>query len=181
MNNSYLFRGKRKDNGEWIIGYDTACLTDSGIWTINGIEVTGESYGICANLPDKNGKLIWEKDIVKYDNHIGKVIYENGCCKLKYEYKNRVHKIDITEKYGDYKDMEVVGSISDYVIAFGKAIKALEKQIPRKVIFGYDEQDDIYCPVCKFSLAIVDDHEYESTFYKYCPRCSQKLDWGDIV
>lgn len=67
----------------------------------------------------------------------------------------------------------------DYAIAFEEAIKALEKQIPKKVVFGYDEQDDIYCPVCKFAFATVDDHEYENTFYNYCPHCSQKLDWSD--
>lgn len=59
------------------------------------------------------------------------------------------------------------------------AMTALEKQIPKRVIFGDDEQDDIYCPVCKFALATVDDREYESTFYKYCPHCSQKLEWSD--
>ena len=58
-------------------------------------------------------------------------------------------------------------------------LEAVNKQIPKKVITGCDEQDDIYCPVCKFALATVDDHEYESTFYKYCPHCSQKLDWSD--
>ena len=67
----------------------------------------------------------------------------------------------------------------DYAIAFEEAIKALEKQIPEKVVFGDDEQDDICCPVCKFSLATVDDHEYDSIFYKHCPHCSQKLDWSD--
>lgn len=34
----------------------------------------------------------------------------------------------------------------DYAIAFEEAIKALEKQIPEKVVFGDDEQDDICCP-----------------------------------
>lgn len=63
--------------------------------------------------------------------------------------------------------------------ALGLAVEALEKQVPQRVIFGDDEQDDIYCPVCKFALSTVDDHEYESTFYNYCPYCSQKLDWSD--
>lgn len=63
--------------------------------------------------------------------------------------------------------------------ALAIAQKVLEKQIPQRVIFGDDEQDDIYCPVCKFAFATVDDHEYESTFYNYCPCCSQKLDWSD--
>ena len=61
--------------------------------------------------------------------------------------------------------------------ALAIAQKALEKQIPKKVVLGYDEQDDIYCPVCKFAFATVDDHEYESIFYNYCPHCGVKLDW----
>ena len=61
--------------------------------------------------------------------------------------------------------------------ALDMAIRALEKQIPKKVVLGYDEQDDIYCPVCKFAFATVDDHEYESIFYNYCPHCGVKLDW----
>lgn len=63
--------------------------------------------------------------------------------------------------------------------ALAIAQKALEKQIPRKVVLGYDEQDDIFCPTCRFALATVDDHKYESIFYQYCPHCSQKLDWSD--
>lgn len=63
--------------------------------------------------------------------------------------------------------------------ALGLAVEALEKQVPQRPIFGYDEQDDIYCPVCKFALGTVEVHEYESTFYNYCPYCSQKLDWSD--
>ena len=67
----------------------------------------------------------------------------------------------------------------DYAIAFEEAIKALEKQIPKKVVFGADEQDDICCPMCNFGLALVDDYKYESVVYNFCPCCSQKLDWSD--
>ena len=59
------------------------------------------------------------------------------------------------------------------------ACKALEKQIPKKVVLGYDEQDDICCPTCNFGLAVVDSYKYESVVYNYCPCCSQKLDWSD--
>lgn len=62
-----------------------------------------------------------------------------------------------------------------------KAIKALKKQIPKKV----DNLSEIYmdfgtgkkikvgaygnCPSCKQSVGIVS---------KYCTRCGQKLDWS---
>lgn len=65
----------------------------------------------------------------------------------------------------------------DYEQALWDGAEALEKQIPKKVVFGYDEQDDIFCPTCRFALATVDDHKYESKFYNYCPHCGVKLSW----
>ena len=50
----------------------------------------------------------------------------------------------------------------DYAIAFEEAIKALEKQISKKVVFGYDEQDPITCPDCKTELAYMDGYGFES-------------------
>lgn len=63
-----------------------------------------------------------------------------------------------------------------------KAIKALKKQIPKKV----DNLSEIYmdfgtgkkikvgaygdCPNCKYDIDIVS---------KYCTRCGQKLDWSE--
>lgn len=45
----------------------------------------------------------------------------------------------------------------DYAIAFEEAIKALEKQIPKKLILGDDEQDYVRCPECKSEIAAMDD------------------------
>ena len=59
------------------------------------------------------------------------------------------------------------------------AIEALEKQIPKKVIFGHDEQDAICCPNRETEIAMMDEYRYESVFYKHCPNCGQKLDWSD--
>ena len=70
MENRYLFRAKRIDTGEWIQGYLY------GIWERNYIlwgmtndipdmvEVNPETVCKCTGLKDKNGTLIWEKDIV---------------------------------------------------------------------------------------------------------------------
>lgn len=74
MENRYLFRGKRKDNGEWIQGYLY------GIWERRYIlwgmtndipnmdEVDPTTVCQCTGLKDKNGTLIWEKDIVSFEH-----------------------------------------------------------------------------------------------------------------
>ena len=87
MEDRYLFKAKRLDNGEWVIGYygvigernviiekyaenyycpDT-CESRHG----NQIhEVNSKTICQCTGLKDKNGKLIWENDIVElYDRN----------------------------------------------------------------------------------------------------------------
>ena len=65
--------------------------------------------------------------------------------------------------------------------AYAMAIKALEKQIPKKPTYegdGYAPDgtfvwDEWLCPCCEKRYEV----DYDD--YDYCPNCGQKLDWSD--
>lgn len=63
-----LWRGKRVDNGEWVEGYlikmwGQFCLQNKEDENLV-VEVDPSTLGECTGLRDKNGKLIFEGDIV---------------------------------------------------------------------------------------------------------------------
>lgn len=137
MNEQYLFRGKRKDNDEWVEGNLVYSQTTTRgviteIYTLGmTYEVIPETVGRCTGLKDKNGKLIFEGDILKglsypflsdgeYNYYAIVVWFENspafGTCTVKNpQAKVRGISDGDTNYMDDWNsnDWEVIGNIHD--------------------------------------------------------------------
>ena len=133
MNERFLSRGKRKDNGEWVDGNlvytrTTTLGVVTEIYTLEmRYEVIPKTVGQCTGLKDKNGKLIFEGDIVEADGYIFFVNFGKcGGVANKVDYGYIGYYLDgydeITKKalsYGlrddicYFTNIEVIGNIHD--------------------------------------------------------------------
>lgn len=125
-----LFKAKRVDNGDWCYGVPIfdgwskktyiASYEYSSLALVQQIEVIHETLCEYTGLTDKNGKRIFEGDIVKRvftlwhgetkktrETQIGVVVYSNRDCSFQVEKKCNLRKP------WDGDTIEVIGNIHD--------------------------------------------------------------------
>lgn len=95
MNREILFKAKRKDNGEWVEGgyfsepYTEKkfiiCWNSFGLGFNEFIEVEPDTICQYTGLVDKNGKKIWENDIIADGGNYYKVYWSEQYCNFSCE------------------------------------------------------------------------------------------------
>ena len=89
MEDRYLFKAKRLDNGEWVEGYLFGIWEKRYIlWGMtndipNMIEVDPSTICQCTGLKNKNGKLIWENEIIKCKFGIAVAVWDKSEWRIK--------------------------------------------------------------------------------------------------
>lgn len=103
MEDRYLFKAKRVDNGEWVIGNlvcsvytrNDVCVGQYGS-KIGMHTVESSTVCLCTGL-QKDGRLIWENDIIKN-------LLSDECAQIKYGSYQSCFDSTKTEHVGFYVD-----------------------------------------------------------------------------
>ena len=136
MNDRHLYRAKRKDSGEWIVGYYVIGLDmyekevhmifePTTIFYSHGetdgfVDVDPSTICQCTGLKDKNGKLIWENDIcrrilfpTKRIKTIFRIAYVPYKCCLSAIDLDGSNVTFLSDYINNQYEVEVIGNIFD--------------------------------------------------------------------
>lgn len=115
MKREIKFRGKRIDNKKWVYGFlaDEDYINDIDSIDLSSIEVDIDTVGQFTGLLDKNGKEIYEGDIIKgFDITIEVWYSEDRACFIAEMKEPQNDMMDILGGY-DTERMEIIGNIYD--------------------------------------------------------------------
>lgn len=126
MKREIIFRGKRLDNREWVQGYPFVSDTDNSAFILCGscdsredkFEVAPDTIGQFTGMTDKNGKRIFEGDIVcskmKYGESKGIIVFRNGRFSVDWRVRSKWSGNGISCRTDDLSPSdEVLGTMFD--------------------------------------------------------------------
>ncbi|MCL2570657.1 MAG: YopX family protein [Firmicutes bacterium] len=173
MNREILFRGKQIDNGKWVEGvFGISNKNQATIITsfqeyaarvqFTSHKVDHATVGQFTGLHDKNGKRVFEGDIVKMakHNYSGVITFKLGTFYIKWSNVVSAGKISFW-----WNSIEIIGNIHDNpeldkpkeCVVLGSKVKFTNGKV------GYP-----HCSNCSF-------HHNDLNKFNSCPNCEARI------